>query len=50
MAADLAFDDVGFRLHEINTPVIDSLAASGVVRDDQYYVQDVCSPSRSVFM
>ena len=47
--ADLGFDDVGFRSHEINTPVIDSLAGSGVILD-QYYVQDVCSPSRSVFM
>lgn len=46
---DLGFDDVGFRSHEIKTPTIDSLAHSGVILD-QYYVQDVCSPSRSTFM
>ena len=46
---DLGFDDVGFRSHEINTPTIDKLAEAGVVLD-QYYVQDVCSPSRSTFM
>ena len=46
---DLGFDDVGFRSHEIQTPTIDSLARKGVVLD-QYYVQDVCSPSRATFM
>ena len=28
---DLGFDDVGFRSHEIKTPTIDALAASGRV-------------------
>ena len=46
---DLGFDDVGFRSHQIRTPTIDKLARNGVVLD-QYYVQDVCSPSRSTFM
>jgi len=46
---DLGFDDVGFRSHEIKTPNIDQLAEEGIVLD-QYYVQDVCSPSRSTFM
>ena len=46
---DLGFNDVGFRSHEIRTPNVDALAQSGLVLD-QYYVQDVCSPSRSTFM
>ena len=46
---DLGFDDVGFRSHEIRTPHVDALAQNGLVLD-QYYVQDVCSPSRSTFM
>jgi arylsulfatase B len=46
---DLGFDDVGFRSGEIRTPHIDGFAKSGLVLD-QYYVQDVCSPSRSTFM
>jgi len=46
---DLGWDDVGFRSHQINTPNIDVLASSGVVLN-QYYVQDVCSPSRATFM
>eukprot|EP00040_Diaphanoeca_grandis_P003760 m.25803 g.25803 ORF g.25803 m.25803 type:complete len:638 (-) comp15175_c0_seq1:193-2106(-) len=45
---DLGFTDVGFRSHDINTPVIDSLARTGIVLN-QYYVQDVCSPSRATF-
>ena len=46
---DLGHDDVGFRSREIKTPVIDGLAAAGVVLEN-YYVQDVCSPSRATFM
>ena len=46
---DLGFDDVGFRSHDIRTPHIDGLAARGATLD-QYYVQDVCSPSRATFM
>jgi len=46
---DLGFTDVGFRSHEIRTPTVDNLAKHGVVLD-QYYVQDVCSPSRATFM
>ena len=37
------------RSGDIHTPVIDSLAAEGVILD-QYYAQDVCSPSRASFM
>ena len=46
---DLGFDDVGFRSHDIRTPAIDGLAQRGATLD-QYYVQDVCSPSRATFM
>lgn len=46
---DLGHDDVGFRSHEIRTPTIDRLARSGIVLD-QYYVDPVCSPSRSTFL
>eukprot|EP01006_Ploeotia_vitrea_P060009 TRINITY_DN75143_c0_g1_i1.p1 TRINITY_DN75143_c0_g1~~TRINITY_DN75143_c0_g1_i1.p1 ORF type:complete len:527 (+),score=79.25 TRINITY_DN75143_c0_g1_i1:32-1612(+) len=46
---DLGWDDVGFRSHQINTPNIDYMHHNGVTLN-QYYVQDVCSPSRSTFM
>lgn len=46
---DLGFDDVGFRSGDIHTPHIDALAAHGVVLE-QYYAQDVCSPSRASFL
>ena len=46
---DLGWDDVGFRSHQVRTPIIDALAADGIVLN-QYYVQDVCSPSRATFM
>ena len=46
---DLGFDDVGFRSAQIRTPHIDALAKAGTVLD-QYYAQDVCSPSRASFM
>ena len=46
---DLGWDDVGFRSHQVSTPTIDALASDGIVLN-QYYVQDVCSPSRATFM
>eukprot|EP00937_MAST-01D_sp_MAST-1D-sp2_P007256 g7256.t1 len=46
---DLGWDDVGFRSHQVRTPTVDAMAADGVVLN-QYYVQDVCSPSRATFM
>ena len=46
---DLGWDDVGFRSGEIETPNIDTFAREGVVLE-QYYVQDVCSPSRATFL
>ena len=46
---DLGWNDVGFRSHQIKTPYIDAMAKGGIVLN-QYYVQDVCSPSRATFM
>lgn len=46
---DLGWDDVGFRSGDIDTPHIDDFASHGIVLE-QYYVQDVCSPSRATFL
>lgn len=46
---DLGFGDVGYHGSDIPTPNIDRLAASGA-RLERYYVQPVCSPTRSTFM
>jgi len=43
---DLGWTDVGFHGGNFPTPSIDTLAADGVVLD-KYYVQQVCSPTRS---
>jgi len=49
LADDLGFKDVGYHGGTINTPNIDKLAAEGT-RLDQFYVQPVCSPTRSSLM
>jgi len=49
LADDLGFKDVGFQGGHINTPNIDKLAREGT-RLDQFYVQPVCSPTRSSLM
>ena len=46
---DLGWGDVGFHGSKINTPNIDRLASEGVTLDN-YYVQPVCSPTRSSLM
>ena len=46
LADDLCWNDVGFHGSEIETPNLDRLAAAGV-RLNQFYVQPVCSPTRS---
>lgn len=43
---DQGYYDVGYRGSEILTPNIDSLASAGVTLDN-YYVQPICTPSRS---
>jgi arylsulfatase A-like enzyme len=49
MADDLGFKDVGYHGGNIKTPNIDKLAAEGT-RLEQFYVQPVCSPTRSSLM
>ena len=46
LADDLGFKDVGYQGGTIKTPAIDALAAEGT-RLNQFYVQPVCSPTRS---
>lgn len=43
---DLGHSDVGLTGSGIHTPVLDSLAAGGIIMDS-YYVQSKCSPSRA---
>jgi len=49
LADDLGFNDVGYHGSKIKTPNIDNLASEGV-RLEQFYVQPVCSPTRSSLM
>ncbi len=49
LADDLGFKDVGYQGSNIKTPNIDKLAREGT-RLDQFYVQPVCSPTRSSLM
>jgi len=46
VADDLGFNDVGYHNPEMRTPTIDKLAGEGV-KLENYYVQPICSPSRS---
>eukprot|EP01090_Pellita_catalonica_P001971 TRINITY_DN11665_c0_g1_i1.p1 TRINITY_DN11665_c0_g1~~TRINITY_DN11665_c0_g1_i1.p1 ORF type:complete len:534 (-),score=84.01 TRINITY_DN11665_c0_g1_i1:340-1773(-) len=46
----MGWTDVGYRNDSgVNTPILDSLAADGILLD-RYYVQPVCSPSRAALM
>lgn len=49
MVDDQGFRDVGYHGSEIKTPTLDRLAATGV-KLENYYVQPLCSPSRSQLM
>lgn len=49
MVDDQGFRDVGYHGSEIKTPTLDRLAAAGV-KLENYYVQPLCSPSRSQLM
>ncbi|XP_002127641.2 arylsulfatase B-like [Ciona intestinalis] len=49
VADDLGFNDVGYHNPDIFTPNIDKLAKDGVILES-YYVQPVCTPSRSQLM
>lgn len=46
---DLGWSDVGFQGSVIHTPNINRLAADGVILDN-YYVQPLCTPTRSTLM
>ena len=46
LADDLGWKDVGYHGSEIQTPVLDDLAETGV-RLNRYYVQPTCSPTRA---
>lgn len=46
LADDQGFHDVGYHGSEIHTPTLDRLAAQGV-KLENYYIQPICSPSRS---
>uniref|UniRef100_A0A665XE97 Sulfatase N-terminal domain-containing protein n=1 Tax=Echeneis naucrates TaxID=173247 RepID=A0A665XE97_ECHNA len=43
---DQGFNDIGYHNPNIKTPTLDKLAAEGV-RLENYYVQPICTPSRS---
>ena len=53
LADDLGWNDISFHTEnnagQIPTPNVDSLAASGLTLDS-YYVQPVCSPTRSCIL
>ncbi|XP_036403168.1 arylsulfatase I [Megalops cyprinoides] len=49
MVDDQGYNDVGYHGSAIHTPVLDRLAAKGV-KLENYYVQPICSPSRSQLM
>ncbi|XP_076851943.1 arylsulfatase I [Brachyhypopomus gauderio] len=50
MVDDQGYSDVGYHgSQDIRTPVLDQLAAQGV-KLENYYVQPICSPSRSQLM
>lgn len=46
---DFGWSDVGFHGSKIHTPNMDKLAAEGVILDN-YYVQPICSPTRSALL
>ena len=46
---DWGWRDVGFHGAKIKTPNMDKLATEGVILDN-YYVQPVCSPTRSALL
>ena len=46
IADDYGWNDIGYHGSEIKTPNLDKLAGNGV-KLENYYVQPICTPSRS---
>ena len=46
---DFGWSDVGFHGAKIATPNMDKLASEGVILDN-YYVQPICTPTRSALL
>ena len=46
---DLGWNDTGYQGADYSTPTIDNMAAEGI-RLNQYYVQPLCSPSRTALL
>ncbi|XP_067939336.1 arylsulfatase B-like [Watersipora subatra] len=49
IADDYGWNDIGYHGSEIKTPSLDKLAGNGV-KLENYYVQPICTPSRSQLM
>ena len=49
LADDYGYHDIGYHMAEVLTPTLDKLANDGV-KLEQYYVQPVCTPTRSQLM
>ncbi|XP_041644922.1 arylsulfatase I [Cheilinus undulatus] len=49
MVDDQGYGDIGYHGSDIHTPLLDQLAREGVILEN-YYVQPICSPSRSQLM
>lgn len=49
LADDYGYHDIGYHNSEIRTPNLDRLAAEGV-KLENYYVQPICTPTRSQLM
>ena len=48
-ADDYGYNDIGYHGSEIKTPHLDKLAKEGVILEN-YYVQPICTPTRSTFL
>lgn len=49
IADDFGYNDIGYHGSEIKTPNLDKLAGEGV-KLENYYVQPICTPTRSQLM
>ena len=47
LADDYGYNDIGYHGSEIKTPNLDHLATVEGIRLENYYVQPICTPSRS---